>query len=409
MNAELARVLEALDGSRMGARFAAALGGSNRAHILDAKYEPGLKGIVLYEHDGRLIRGDVALTGSADGTEGIVVAPGVRLSLFPHDPGLPTLADAMSPPELSRRLGEPCSRVALLRYRPGKRATMHVASAGQRGRPAIGKVYHDETKATAVANEAAARAGAGTRDPHLHLAPMIAHVPELRLVMQGVMPGAPLGDQVEHVRGPFVDATEGVRRAAVGLVELHEGPVVTTRERPVPKELLRFGQRAARIATVDVPAGEALGALADRLLALEPGLPSAVTGLVHGDCKPSQFLLRADGSVVLLDLDHLGTSDQAGDVGTFVATLAQLAVRHRLAGAPSANEEALADLERVFIETYLEHRARPGLRPRVDWHTAVALQRKALRAFARAPRSPLATALAGEGHRRLDSLLGVAA
>jgi hypothetical protein len=298
--------------------------------------------------------------------------------------------------------------VVLLRYRPGKRATVRIA-LGAGGHAVIGKVYHDATKAAAVASEAAARAGAAQRSRHLCLAPTVAHVDELRLVVQAIVRGAPLGALVEHERGPFPGALDGVRRAVEGLVELHEGPVVSTRERPVRRELQRFAQRAARIESVHAPAGGALGALAERLLDLEASMPAGPVGLVHGDCKPSQFLLRDDDRVALLDLDHLGTGDQAGDVGTFAATLAQLAVRHELAGAPTAHRRAMAALEQAAVDTYLERRALPGLRPRVDWHIAVALERKALRAFARAPLSPLATALAGEGHRRLDSLLGVAA
>ncbi len=409
MKAELTRVLEALDARRMAPRLAAALGSTPRGWtVLDAKYEPGLKAIVLYAQGSRLVRGDVALDGDAEGdaTDATVIAPGVRLSVFPHDPGLPTLPAALRRSAIGAALDAPCSRVTLLRYRPGKRATVRIAG---RFPSVIGKIYHDERKAAAVASEAAARAGVARPSRHLRLAPMVAHVQSLRLVLQHTMAGSPLGDLVEHPRGPFAGAGAGVRRAASGLAELHDGPVVSARERPVRKELLRFGQRAERIAAVDARTGDALGSLAERLLATEPGESPGMSGLVHGDCKPSQFLLGADDAVVLLDLDHLGTSDQAGDVGTFVATLAQLAVRHRLAGAPTAHVEAMAELERAFIDRYLAHRPAPGLRERVSWHTAVAIERKALRAFARAPRSPLATALAAEGHRRLDSLLGVAA
>jgi hypothetical protein len=414
MNRELQRVVEALDAGPMGPRLVAALGAGS-THVLDGKYEPGLKALVLYAHDGRLVRGDVQLDGT-DLRDGLMVEPGVRLSVFPHDPGLPTLPDALDRARLGAALGAVCTDVVLLRYRPGKRATVRIALGagghaviGTGGHAVIGKVYHDATKAAAVASEAAARAGAAQRSRHLCLAPTVAHVDELRLVVQAIVRGAPLGALVEHERGPFPGALDGVRRAVEGLVELHEGPVVSTRERPVRRELQRFAQRAARIESVHAPAGGALGALAERLLDLEASMPAGPVGLVHGDCKPSQFLLRDDDRVALLDLDHLGTGDQAGDVGTFAATLAQLAVRHELAGAPTAHRRAMAALEQAAVDTYLERRALPGLRPRVDWHIAVALERKALRAFARAPLSPLATALAGEGHRRLDSLLGVAA
>ena len=44
------------------------------------------------------------------------------------------------------------------------------------------------------------------------------------------------------------------------------------------------------------------------------------------------------------------------------------------------------------------------LRRRVSWYEAVALERKALRCFARAPRSPLTGALVAQGHAVLDRL-----
>jgi hypothetical protein len=43
-------------------------------------------------------------------------------------------------------------------------------------------------------------------------------------------------------------------------------------------------------------------------------------------------------------------------------------------------------------------------RSRIRWHEAVALERKALRSFARAPRSPVAAALIHEADRCLDRL-----
>jgi hypothetical protein len=70
----------------------------------------------------------------------------------------------------------------------------------------------------------------------------------------------------------------------------------------------------------------------------------------------------------------------------------------------AARASQLSDLGAVFRHTYLDRRAESGLDLRVRWHEAVALQRKALRAFARAPLSPLPAALVAAGHRCLDEL-----
>ena len=63
----------------------------------------------------------------------------------------------------------------------------------------------------------------------------------------------------------------------------------------------------------------------------------------------------------------------------------------------------------VFLREYLRAAgatADTGLRRRIAWYEAVALERKALRSFARAPRSPLTGALVAEGHGVLDRLGG---
>ena len=122
---------------------------------------------------------------------------------------------------------------------------------------------------------------------------------------------------------------------------------------------------------------------------------------MHGDCKPGQFLLPDDGTVYLLDFDHCGVSDQAGDAGTFVASLRQLAVRRTMAGASPASTAGFEALAEEFITTYSES-MEDDLSTRIRWHEVVALQRKALRSFARSPKSPLPTALVEESHRCLD-------
>ena len=113
---------------------------------------------------------------------------------------------------------------------------------------------------------------------------------------------------------------------------------------------------------------------------------------------------------MLLDLDSCGAADPAVDVGTFLATLRQQAVRRALGrrATPSSSGPALAG---VFLEEYLRATGESldgGLRRRIIWYEAVALERKALRCFARAPRAPLTRALVDEGHACLDRLRGTA-
>ena len=190
----------------------------------------------------------------------------------------------------------------------------------------------------------------------LVLAPVVAHLPELAVVVQGHLPGRELvvdltDPVVLHRRGPDVG------RAAQALAALHRGKVPAGRPRPVDRELHRFVGRAAAIRSVDPEVGEHLLELAHDLLEWcpEPGPPS----LVHGDCKPSQF--RVDGDrVAVLDLDHCGLADPAYDVGNFVSSLRQGALR---ADAPSGGRDSAATgaaeaLGATFVTAYLE-RAQP--------------------------------------------------
>jgi hypothetical protein len=405
------RFTEALSPRLMGPRLAAALGADGPTHVLDAKFEPGLRAELLYEHAGQLVRGDLLSPDVLPPAGAGVVEPGVVLSPFPHDPDLPGLPTVMDPAALADALAgalpltatgrpAPRCRVRLLRYRPGKRATVLVTIGGARY---VAKVYHQERKAAAVAEEAPRLLGAAPRHGELAFAPVAGVVPGLRVVVQDVVAGAPL-DSLIGCRGTTAAGlARGVQRAAQALAELHSLPLVSGRARPVDAELHRFTLRADRIATVDPVVGGAAMRLAHRLMRVHDRLPAQRTGTVHGDCKPSQFLLSAD-RVHLLDLDHCGTSDQAGDVGTFLATLRQLELRHGLAGRFPSGATAFADAAELFLFAYLRS-AGPGHDlARIRWQEAVALERKSLRAFARAPRSPLAGALISEAERCLDNL-----
>ncbi len=420
------RFAEALRPRVMGPRLAAALRGDTRTcHVLDAKYEPGKRALVLYDYGGRLVRGDLlpaagdpaSDSAASDSTaydstaydSTAVVEPGVRLSVFPHDPDLPSLPRALDPGTYATVLGANdgartgTCRVRLLRYRPGKRVTVYVwRRSGSGAEGYVAKVYHDPGKAEAVAAEAKALDGGRRPAGVLRLAAPVAHVRDLALLVQRAVRGVPL-DQL--VTGGLGRAEAGIGLAARALAELHDRPVISGRERPVDRELRRFGARAARIAEVNPALGAALTALADRLIRLQPSITPGPAGLVHGDCKPSQFMVAKD-HVFLLDLDHCGVADPASDLGTFLATLRQHRARHRLAGTDRPPAWQWIALGERFLTTYLTVRREPSLRSAARWYEAVALERKALRCFARAPRSPLAGVLVSEAQLCLDRLEG---
>lgn len=408
---ELDRFLEALHPGRMGPRLQHALGaGPATCHVLDAKYEPGLRSILLYEHAGRLVRGDLVAGDDGDASSDLV-APGVRLSRFPHDPEMPTLPQVMDAarfgPALAEALGcaYPSSgargRLSLLRYRPGKRVTVLARLPGAAGRY-VAKVYHDPAKAAAVAAEAADLAAVISGDRgNLCIAPTAAYLPDLSVVVQHEVAGTPLDALLNTPRATA--ARDAVAAAGRALAALHDAEPCSGRERSVEKELRRFVSRAERIASVDPRSGAVLGRVTGLLLTAHHDLPAARTGPVHGDCKPSQFLCEGE-RIYVMDHDHAGVSDQAADVGTFLASLCQLRVRRSTGTSATPRVDGLETLAARFLGAYLAARSDGPHPARIRWQEAVALQRKALRAFARAPRSPLVAALAGEADRCLDTM-----
>jgi hypothetical protein len=411
----LDRFTDALRPRWAGPQLAAAFGGPSWCHVLDAKLEPGVSAMVLYAHGGRLVRGDLVDDAGQRLRGSTSAGPGLHVHRFPDDPDLPRLPLVMDADLLARELAGRLPgtstrhtavrcRISLLRYRPGKRATVRVAVAGTAER-FVAKAYHSPAKAAAVAAEAVALARVGAaRGATLRLAPTVAHLPELSLVVQRQVAGTPLELLVCTARGPAREAPRAVVLAARALAELHEVAGVTDRRRSVDRELDRFDLRTTRIGSVDPGVGLHLGRLADRLAAVQRQLPAARTGLVHGDCKPSQFLVAAP-EVYLMDLDHLGVSDQAADVGTFLASLRQLGIRHaRSRHRDGLPEELYVELGELFLAAYLDARGRRVDVARIRWHEAVALERKALRTFARAPRSPIVLALATEAHACLTRL-----
>jgi tRNA A-37 threonylcarbamoyl transferase component Bud32 len=413
----LADFTEAIEAHTMGPRLAAALRRpSATCHVLDAKLQPGVGATVLYDLDGHLVRGDLhPVRGALQPTGATVVAPGVLLSPFPRDPDLVSLPAVMDPagtgPALATALGLPPSagatatgsrwRTTLVRYRPGKRATVLVTDRA-RHQTYFAKVYHDPDKAAAVANEAHALQSAALSAAVLRFAPIVAHLPDLRTVVHSRVAGTPLHEVLGSRNGPTRAAGPAVRRAARAVAALHEASPPTTRTRSVERELHRFVHRATAISDVAPRPGHALLRLAERVADHVGHLVAPEVGTVHGDCKPSQFLL-APHEVYLLDVDHVGVSDVATDAGTFLASLRQLAVRW-----PGNRSDSVAaaydDLADAFLQEYLQVRGSTPDVDRIRWQEAVALERKALRAFARAPGSPLVEALTTEAHRCLDRL-----
>lgn len=440
------RSVEALLHPRaMGGVLAQALGGPTLARtlrtapcrVLDARYEPGAACTILYQLGEEMVIGALRWPGAdplpltEPGSSPAHRSPSVpeqlssdlRVYPFAQDPTLPSLArvlDAQAMVAVLNRTLPLCQagllkvlhcRVTPLRYRPGRRCTLrfdlgvrNLATQQVQRQTLFGKLYHNASKAAAVYEEMQLLSTAVPQTSgQLQLAPAVAFVPELPLVLQAPVCGLPLDlllSQPERLEHPEQSrAWQGVQRAASALAALHGVTITTSRLRPVAAELKKIQQRITPVASIASSLGEQMAALLDRLA---PGLQRATHSrvnltLIHGDCKPSQFLLNAQ-QMVLLDFDHCGMADPAADVGVFLASLRQLATAQALKTGQRC--DWLITLEEHFLATYLSERAGDeDFAWRAGWYQAIALLRKAQRSFARSPRSPLPAVLVAEGLR----------
>lgn len=454
---ERRRVSLALGGGPSMQAWLASVAGvevGSRFHVVDAKYQPRSSCLVLYQCGPVdvavvLSMGAETIPGGSQGgagADGSAVVAGMRAFVFPDDPVLSGLSGLLDPavmaPILADALGRPVLslRTTLLRYRPAKRATLGLSvrfADWPRDRvPLIAKVYSNDVKAAAVYDECRRLSQVIAPSSPLVLADVVAFAPEVPMVLQSHIEGTSL-DQLLVV-GTATSALHrraeaGVSAAARALAALHGAPAVSDRVRSASTELVRFARRAGSVAQVDRATGGHLVAVVDLLVAAFARLPAAETTLVHGDAKPSQFRVGPDGggrarsdAVGLIDFDHCGLADPASDVGAFLASLRKNEVMAALRShRPASPPPPFRELETGFLDAYVE--AYVGARLRADgparvqgrspgdadagtfvvravWHEGAALLRKSLRAYARAPRSPLALTLAEHSRSCLELL-----
>jgi hypothetical protein len=414
-------------------------GRSLPCNILDMKYEPGEYCTILYSLDEQMVVGDIRWKEkkSAPPEEGRKIPQlGMHVYPFPEDPWLPAIPDVLSTDVIasafSQTLPEIVSGEARLlrvtqsiqRYRPGKRLTLRfdvafkVTTSGEvKHRTLYGKVFHKLEKAKPVFEDMQLLSeSAAVRNGKIRLAGAVAFIPELSLVLQDPVSGTSLEDLIGRMDGKASRGDsrgeEGVERAAAALAAVHTAGLESRRERPIESELSRFIQRAGKIRKVDDAQGV-------RMLAFAQTLPDwleklsewgAHNSLIHGDCKPSQFLID-DESVALLDFDHSGMSDPANDVGVFLATMRQLSRWQAMkAGGDSLSVSRsiwLLALEKRFLDAYCRSAdLDDAFRLRAIWYQAAGLMRKALRGFGRSPFSPFPGILVEEAWHCLADLPG---
>jgi hypothetical protein len=249
-------------------------------------------------------------------------APPVRFWLYPHDPGLPGLAQLANPSfvrEICSRLGLPAATTELNRraYRPGRRAVIELT--GTQGRLVLrrsgarvdAQVDHPQVylkvlrpgRAEGIRRRLAALSG---RLP----------VPACRycsdrfglIVLEG-LPGVTLHEALRQASAPPPDGS-----ALVDLLD-RLAAVALDGSKP-PPTTAQHVRRHARLLGAVLPQHRAR---IDRFArALGPDAPEPVV-TTHNDFYDSQLLVDANGAVIgLLDVDGVGPGQRIDDLASML-------------------------------------------------------------------------------------------
>jgi aminoglycoside phosphotransferase (APT) family kinase protein len=325
---------------------------------------------------------------------------GPTLSVFPHDPDLPTLPRAMEPARVRRLLqavrpgtagpgrdaGAQAPTVEVVRH---PRAGACVLRYGLGGTGLFGKVYGDASGARAYRSLRALSEAPGPRVP----VPVL-YAAALRLLVTAALPGVPL---VARLRDG-VGVEPAVAAAGRALASLHRLPAPAGPVHSAAVEAGALTRELEVVAGVWPDAAERVRRSLAAALAQPP--PGGAPVLSHGDLTPSQVLL--DGATAaLVDLDDLCWADPARDLGRFLAHLEM-----RLARTADTQRGSTAGrLAAAFLSGYRHDaasgRGMPAVPARLGFYRATSLARTALHACRALKDERLARALslleAGDG------------
>jgi phosphotransferase family enzyme len=311
------------------------------------------------------------------------VLPGLGLELRtePPDDALPAMR-VLPDPAAARELLETgiraCSpaysalriaaaRPQVLRYNPGSRATIRVLldyapDDAARGWPELvivkthhGAKGHNAWEAMRALWDSPLATGGAVR-----LAEPLAYLPELRVLVQGPIPGQlGLDDLIaQAVRDGGAEAFEElgayVDKAAAGLAALHGCGLRYGSTRTLTQEIDEARSVAARIA---VPAPDLVGAAGPLLARLEevaaatepdPPVPT------HRSFRPGQVLLD-HGRIGFVDFDGFCTAEPALDVALFRSDLTDTGMAAGPEPTAAQASERLARLDELcerFLAAY---------------------------------------------------------
>lgn len=306
------------------------------------------------------------------------------VELFPADWGLPSLSRAVDGDNMASLLGQlgpyPENRSAcrpkvdVLRYRPRLRCVIRYgwcSDQGQDSMRVVGKVYPPGPKAGQAwhaLNTLHAQAMAGVIIPR-----PLRLVEDWNLVLMEYVPGRSMKQVLEGATARR-HAEEVLQAAARTLAWIHSRNLVSEEVWSWETQLAHLRLLNTSIHLVAPDLATKVHALLDHIAPLMQGLSVGTASCIHGDCKPSQFLMN-EGQVALVDFDRACLGDPAVDIGNFIAALHKEAVR---------GQEYGRELASFFLAEY-ERCSGRDLVDRVRLFRAASLVRMAVRSFKRSP------------------------
>ena len=284
------------------------------------------------------------------------------LQTFPFDHRLPALEPLMTGPEpglvdpLLARFGPGDWRLEgwdaePVRYRVDLRASVRLtvrASEMRTGSAAEGrffaKIYATAEKAErawGVQREVAA--ALGIEHEPLAVAPLVAYLPEARILVQAEAPGVSLLHLLRDPTSEIASDSKAVRRTARAIAALHRLDVAAPPHRMALGRLdpQRLRRNTDWIRAVRADLAPVLAEIEAGVLAALAALGEAPVVPVHGDLKPAHVLFDHD-RVVVLDLDKFAAGDAMQDVTNMLIHL----------GPGRLGRKAARALTRAFVTEY---------------------------------------------------------
>ncbi|CAN5786761.1 hypothetical protein BH20CHL3_BH20CHL3_05770 [soil metagenome] len=226
--------------------------------------------------------------------------------------------------------------VEVVRHKLGRRAILRYDLAT--GGSLFGKTFASGRGAK-VYETARTIAAARAFGPDIALPDPVAWLPDLRLLLQKPVRGAP-------VEQSLLDGEKGLAAAiACVLPRFHGSGLDLGRTHDLAKELEPLPMRAAQVAEACPELGEVANTCLDRIQAIEASQFDWRLQPVHRDFYHDQVLCDRD-RLAILDLDDAAMSEPLVDVANFRAHLVLLGAQR------SGDATALAVVSDDFVEQY---------------------------------------------------------